>query len=259
MKISKSSKLQIFLGKKIYGNPESLGYPCSAEEFYSNPSDRVSIQPLLHVDAVKEDENMKRALAVNVLRLDAARQISIFTVPYMLAVYLVFVIATGIIKPTNPLQAMAGSTTPTADSVEDVSTIGAYAGGAFSWAKVHTLGYLQSDETKLARVKELDARIKPFRNLLETKANTLKQTSNNDADFKEKMKEYENKLDKAVMADSVEFNSLHGNARLGLEKVKQQADFLKQQFANGSINQQQFDDQKAKILEDQKKYQDQLN
>ncbi|WP_175849408.1 hypothetical protein [Burkholderia cepacia] len=256
MNITRNSKILIALGKKFYSSdPEStVGSPCSAEEFYATPVDRVAIQPLFHVNSVNDDASMKRALLVDTLRRNAHRQTAIMTIPYMLVVFLIFSLlnATGIFSKSL-------DSSQSQEQVQNVSTIGAYSGAAFSWLKVHSWGYLQSDETKLKRAKELNAKRQSMRDQLENKAQEIKRTANNDIDYKEKMNKYEDNLEKSMMSTIVEFNSLHGDARIGLERVKQQADLLKQQFANGSINQQQFDEQKAKILEDQKKYQDELN
>ena len=254
MNITKNSKFLIWLGKKLYTtNPESLGAPCSAEEFYGSPVDRRRVQPLLSVEEAGKDKNMQRALLIDTIRRNAMRHVAIATVPYMLCVYLVFSGLNAVIKPSIPTDTVMGTQN------KDVSAIGAYAGGAFSWIKVHTLGYVQSDGTKLKRAKELNAKLQDIRNALEVRAQDLKSTATSKEDLKEKMKGLQDQLEKNALADSIEFNSLNGDARICLEKVKQDADVLKAQFANGSITQQQFDEQKAKILEDQKKYQEELN
>ncbi|MFZ6755539.1 hypothetical protein ACO0KY_19495 [Undibacterium sp. Dicai25W] len=80
------SKLLIFIGKYIYGDPKAFGVNCTADEFYALENERVKANTALHPATAGHWSNMKSQLYKNEMRLTVFKHVSYISVILAVAV-----------------------------------------------------------------------------------------------------------------------------------------------------------------------------
>ncbi len=80
MRYTFRSKLLIFIGKYLYGDPRAFGVDCSADEFYALENERAKANPNLHPATAGHWNNMKSQLYKNEMRLTVFKHVSYISV-----------------------------------------------------------------------------------------------------------------------------------------------------------------------------------
>ena len=100
MNISIRSRVLIYIGRLIYGDPRGFGLDCSAEEFYALANERPVINPRnFHPQKVSEWKVMRRNLLIDQIRIKVFKHMAISATVAAAAIFFGgSLLITGIVK-----------------------------------------------------------------------------------------------------------------------------------------------------------------
>ena len=100
MNISIRSRVLIYIGRLIYGDPRGFGLDCSAEEFYALANERPVINPKnFHPQKVSEWKIMRRNLLIDQIRIKVFKHMAISATVAAAAIFFSgSLLITGIVK-----------------------------------------------------------------------------------------------------------------------------------------------------------------
>jgi hypothetical protein len=100
MNISIRSRVLIYIGRLIYGDPRGFGLDCSAEEFYALQNERPVINPRnFHPQKVSSWQVMRRNLLIDQIRIKVFKHMAISATVAAAAIFFSgSLLITGIVK-----------------------------------------------------------------------------------------------------------------------------------------------------------------
>ncbi|QNP48371.1 hypothetical protein [Diaphorobacter aerolatus] len=118
MKLTIRSRVLIYLGTLIYGNPKNFGINCSPEEFYCLPNERSATNPIaFHPLNAHKWENMRRALFLDLARRRAFKHITYVATAAAIVIFTGGFIATATIVKGKELVSSAQARMKTKDEI----------------------------------------------------------------------------------------------------------------------------------------------